>query len=325
MTAVRASGVGKRFQETTALDSVDLAIDEGEVRGLLGPNGAGKTTLLRILFGLIRPDSGTVELFDRPLDISVEGALDGVAGFVEDPSFYPYLPGRVNLELLTELDGSADAGRIDEVLEQVGLTGRGKDRVAGYSTGMKQRLGIAAALLRSPRLLLLDEPTAGLDPGGVREVASLVRQLSSDGVTILLSSHQIIEVEDICHTFTVLRRGNVVWDGTAQRLRAEAPASAYRMSTSDDERAMKLAESHQGVSALAPEGADLELSVKEGALDGYVVALGAAGVAVRRLELLASPVETMFFALTSEPQHQPSESTGSVEESADRAGAVADA
>ena len=121
------------------------------MRGLLGPNGAGKTTLLRLLFGLIAPDEGHIELFGRPLGSSEATNLDGVAGFVEEPTFYPYLPGRVNLELYAELDGGADAGRIDDVLEQVGLSARGGDRVSGYSTGMRQRLGIAAALLRSPR------------------------------------------------------------------------------------------------------------------------------------------------------------------------------
>jgi ABC-2 type transport system ATP-binding protein len=186
------------------------------------------------------------------------------------------------------------------VLELVGLARRAKDRVGGYSTGMKQRLGIAAALLRSPRLLLLDEPTAGLDPGGVREVASLVRELSADGVTILLSSHQIVEVEDVCHAFTVLRRGSVVWDGTAEQLRAQAPASAYRMASSDDERALSVAKNHPGVDALVADTGGLELSVREGVLDGYVLALGSAGVAVRRLELLSSPVESMFFTLTGE-------------------------
>ena len=305
MSAVRASGIQKRFLETVALDGVDLAIDEGEVRGLLGPNGAGKTTLLRILFGLVAPDAGEVELFGTPLDTAVPGALDGVAGFVEDPSFYPYLSGRVNLELLAELDGSRETDRIDTVLELVGLGRRGQDRVGGYSTGMKQRLGIAAALLRSPRLLLLDEPTAGLDPGGVREVASLVRELSADGVTILLSSHQIVEVEDICHTFTVLRRGSVVWDGTAEELRAQAPASAYRMVSSDDELALSVAKRHPGVDALAADIGGLELSVREGMLDGYVLALGSAGVAVRLLELLSSPVESMFFILTGEQGGQP--------------------
>ena len=138
----------------------------------------------------------------------------------------------------------------------------------------EQRLGIAAALPPAPRLLLLDEPTAGLDPGGAREVASLVRQLCSDGVTILLSSHQIVEVEDVCHSFTVISRGNVVWDGTADALRAQAPASAYRMSTSNDELALTVAARHPGVAALSSEHGGLELSVKEGTLDSYVLALG---------------------------------------------------
>jgi ABC-2 type transport system ATP-binding protein len=148
MPAIRATGVVKRFDTTCALDGVDLSVDHGEVRGLLGPNGAGKTTLLRILFGLVRPDAGAVELFDRPLDVSAPGALAGVAGFVEDPSFYPYFSGRANLELVAELDGN-DRDRIDEVLERVGLAGRAGDRVSGYSTGMKQRLGIASSLMRS--------------------------------------------------------------------------------------------------------------------------------------------------------------------------------
>jgi ABC-2 type transport system ATP-binding protein len=300
VTAVQAQSVVKRFEETCALDGVDLAVDEGEVRGLLGPNGAGKTTLLRILFGLIRADAGSVELFGRPLDVAQPDALDGVAGFVEDPTFYPYLSGRVNLELLAELDGGGSGRRIDGLLERVGLSGRGGDRVNGYSTGMIQRLGIAAALLRSPRLLMLDEPTAGLDPGGVREVGSLVRELTADGVTVLLSSHQIVEVEEICDSFTVLRKGQVAWDGPAALLRAQAPASAYRLFTSDDDRALSLAERHPGVGAVGSERGGLELTVEGQALDGFVLALGSAGVAIRRLELLASPVETMFFALTGE-------------------------
>ena len=298
---MRASGVVKRFEATLALDGVDLVVGEGEVRGLLGPNGAGKTTLLRVLFGLIRADAGSVELFDRPLDLSQSGALEGVAGFVEDPSFYPYLSGQANLELLAELDGSSSTAVIDRALERVGLASRRGDRVNGYSTGMKQRLGIAAALLRSPRLLLLDEPTAGLDPGGVREVGALVRELAADGVAILLSSHQIVEVEEVCDSFTIVRRGRVVWDGTAKRLRAEAAASPYRLQTSDDERALELARRHPGVEAAASERGGLELTVGASALDEFVLALGSAGVAVRQLELLASPVETMFFALTGEP------------------------
>jgi ABC-2 type transport system ATP-binding protein len=307
VAALRASGIVKRFEEICALDGVDLVVEEGQVRGLLGPNGAGKTTLLRILFGLVWPDAGGVELFGRSLRRFESGALEGVAGFVEDPSFYPYLPGRVNLELLAELDGRGAQARIEELLARVGLAGRGDDRVNGYSTGMKQRLGIAASLLRAPRLLLLDEPTAGLDPAGVRDMGALVRGLAADGVSILLSSHQIDEVEGICDSFTVLRRGRVVWDGTAEEMRAQAPASAYRVQTSDDARALEVAERHAGVRAVGSERGGLALSVADQSLDSYVLALGSAGVAVRRLELLASPVESMFFALTSDSEGAPSE------------------
>jgi ABC-2 type transport system ATP-binding protein len=302
VTALRASGIVKRFETVCALDGVDLVLEKGQVRGLLGPNGAGKTTLLRILFGLVRPDVGRVELFDRPLRWPESDALEGVAGFVEDPSFYPYLSGRVNLELLAELDGYAPAATIDDVLARVGLADRGDDRVNGYSTGMKQRLGIAASLLRAPRLLLLDEPTAGLDPAGVRDVGVLVRELAADGVSILLSSHQIDEVEGVCDSFTVLCRGRVVWDGTAEQLRQEAPASAYHLLTSDDARALELAVRHPGVLVASSQRGGLAISVHEQSLDAFVLALGAAGVAVRRLQMLASPVESMFFALTSETE-----------------------
>ena len=307
MAALRASGIAKRFEETCALDGVDLTLQTGQVRGLLGPNGAGKTTLLRVFFGLVRPDAGTVELFDRRLEWPEAEALADVAGFVEDPSFYPYLSGRVNLELLAELDGRATTARIDDVLARVGLAGRGDDRVNGYSTGMKQRLGIAASLLREPRLLLLDEPSAGLDPAGVRDMGALLHELADDGVTILLSSHQIVEVEEICDSFTILRRGHVVWDGTSEQLRAQAPASAYHMHTSDDARALEVAEQQHGVRATTSPGGGLAVAVDLGALDSYVLALGSAGVAVRGLELLASPVESMFFALTGDSERPPNE------------------
>jgi ABC-2 type transport system ATP-binding protein len=302
VAAVRASGLVKRFESTCAVDGVDLVVAQGEVRGLLGPNGAGKTTLLRLLFGLLTPDAGAVELFDRPLGAAEAVNLDGVAGFVEEPSFYPYLSGRVNLELLAELDRAPEArGRVEEVLERVGLEGRAGDRVSGYSTGMRQRLGIAAALLRNPKLLLLDEPTSGLDPAGVREVGGLLRRLASEGTAVLLSSHLIGATEDVCDSYTVLRRGRVVWSGSAAELREQAPGSAYRLQTSDDARTRGLAAQHPGVDLLhdAP-GSELRIAVASSALDPFVLELGRAGVAVRRLELLLSPLESMFFMLTGE-------------------------
>ncbi len=302
MPAVDARGLTKWFETTCALEGVALRVEPGEVHGLLGPNGAGKTTLLRLLFGLVAPDAGTIELFGAPLHGPGPLAVDGVSGFVEDPSFYPYLSGRANLELLAELDGDAAASRIEDVLAQVGLAERGSDRVSGYSTGMRQRLGIAASLLRAPRLLLLDEPTSGLDPAGVREVRALVRQLCAEGVAVLISSHLIGEIEDVCHRFTVLRRGRVVWNGTAAALRAQAPGSAYSVWTSDDRRALELAGFHAGVRASADPDGGLSVAADEQRLDSYVLALGQAGVAVRRLELVVSPLESMFFALTSEDE-----------------------
>ena len=301
VAAVRARGLVKRFETTCAVDGVDLVVEPGEVRGLLGPNGAGKTTLLRLLFGLLTPDAGEVELLGHPLGPPNAVHLNGVGGFVEAPAFYPYLSGRANLELLAALDrGTEDRGRVDEALARVGLSQRGADRVSGYSTGMRQRLGIAAALLRAPALLLLDEPTSGLDPAGVRDVGALLRRLAFEGVAVLVSSHLIGEIEGMCDSFTVLRHGRVVWSGSAARLREAAPGSAFRLLTSDDRRALELASGHGGVSITRSPAGELRLAARTGSLDAFVLELGHAGVAIRRLELLVSPLESMFFALTGE-------------------------
>ncbi len=307
MAAVQTSQVVKRYGETVAVNGVDLLVEPGEVRGLLGPNGAGKSTFLRMLLGLVEPDSGSIELLGRPLEDAATTALTGVGGFVEDPTFYPYLTGRVNLSLLARLDGERPSGHrrgadatVDSALERVGLERRGDDRVGGYSTGMRQRLGIAAALLRSPRLLLLDEPTSGLDPAGSRTIASLVRELSADGVAILLSSHQIGELERVCTTYTFLRHGEVAWDGTAAELEAQAPMSAFSLVTSDDEAAFALAEQHLGVRAQLSRRGGISLTARPDSIDAFVFALGDARVAVRRLELRVSPLESMFFALNTD-------------------------
>src|SRR5436853_2337327 len=209
---VEVRGLVKRYDEITAVDGVDLTVNVGDVYGYLGPNGAGKTTSLRMMLGLIRPTAGTVRLFGRDPWQSVR-ALDGVAGFVEAPTFYPYLSGRRNLELLAAFDGNGARARIEEALERVELSQRGDDRVGGYSHGMRQRLGIAAALLRDPRLLLLDEPTTGLDPGGMRDMRQLVRRLAGEGITIMLSSHLLAEVEEVCNRVAIIRSGKIVYEG----------------------------------------------------------------------------------------------------------------
>jgi len=299
-SAVRIRGLTKRYGDTVALDGIDLDVQRGELRGLLGPNGAGKTTLLRTMFGLIRPDAGSIELLGQRLGDRQTVPVTGVAGFVEEPAFYPYLSGYANLELLMALD-DVESPSIDETLERVGLAERARDRVAGYSTGMRQRLGIAASLLRNPRLLLLDEPTSGLDPGGSRAVSRLVRELSAQGVAVILSSHLIGELEALCHSYTIIRHGRVVWDADVSRLDADAPGSAFSLSTSDDARAVELARDWAGVEARFADGVPgIRLIVEPGALAGYVLTLGREQVAVLRLELLVSPLKSLFFSLTAD-------------------------
>src|SRR6266571_2934505 len=173
-----------------------------------------------MLLGLIRPTTGSIELFGRdPLEQGAR-ALDGVAGFVEGPRFYPYLSGRRNLRLLADYDDGDSRSRIEEVLELVELRDRAKDRVGGYSHGMRQRLGISASLLRAPRLLLLDEPTTGLDPAGMRDMRDLVRRLAAEGITVLLSSHLLGEVEELCNRVAIIRRGGIVYQGALRDLLA---------------------------------------------------------------------------------------------------------
>ena len=172
--AVEATGVSKTFGSVRAVDDITVRVAEGEVYGVLGPNGAGKTTFLRMLFGLIRPDAGTIRVLGKTWDECGVGVLDGVAGFIESPRFYPYLTGRQNLEGLALLDGGHRAGLLEEVLELVEMADRADEKVGGYSYGMRQRLGVAASLLREPRLLVLDEPANGLDPAGIRDMRALV-------------------------------------------------------------------------------------------------------------------------------------------------------
>ena len=182
---MRARGLVKRYDEVLAVDHIDLNVNAGDVYGFLGPNGAGKTTTLRMALGLITPSEGTVELFGRDPMRCGARALEGVAGFVEAPRFYPYLSAHKNLELLAALDGDGAPGRIEEVLAIVELAPRAKHKVGGFSHGMRQRLGIAAALLRRPRLLILDEPATGLDPAGMRDMRALIRRLADEQITVL--------------------------------------------------------------------------------------------------------------------------------------------
>src|SRR5262245_13585672 len=279
--ALEAVGVSKRYGDRDALCGVDLTAQPGQLHGLLGPNGAGKTTLMRVLLGLTRRDAGSVRMFGREM-ASNEAVLDGVAGLVETPSFYPYLSGRQNLSVLARLDGLASSlrrERIDAALEQVGLASQGNARVAGYSAGMRQRLGLAAVMIRSPRLLFLDEPTTSLDPRGAHDVRALIRRLADDGAAVVLSSHDMAEVEELCSTVTVMDHGRVIFSGKVDELRMRAPSTIHALQTSNDRRALELAAARTGMCVRPAADAGLEVRADAYALDAYVIALGGAGVA----------------------------------------------
>jgi ABC-2 type transport system ATP-binding protein len=296
--AVDAVDLTKRYGELIAVDDISLQVTQGEVYGVLGPNGAGKTTLLRMLFGLIRPDAGVLRVFGRTWEQAGPRMLDGVSGFIESPRFYPYLSGRRNLAGLGRLDGGTTAERIDEVLEIVDLVTRADDKVGSYSFGMRQRLGVAASLLRSPRLLVLDEPANGLDPAGIRDMRALVKRLAGSGLTVLLSSHDMNEVEEICDNVTIMRTGSVVFHGRIGELREQAPEQGHLLVTDDDERALGHAGRHPDLRVeLQPHGG-LIIRGPQPELDAYITTLVTRGIALRRLELTEAPLETLFFMLT---------------------------
>jgi len=295
---VAARGLVKRYGDLVAVDGVDLSVERGDVFGYLGPNGAGKTTSLRMLLGLIRPTSGSVHLFGRDVTIGAK-ALEGVAGFVEGPTFYPYLSARKNLLLLGDYDGRGVRSRIDEVLDIVDLRDRAKDKVGGYSHGMRQRLGIAASLLRDPRLLLLDEPTTGLDPAGMRDMRDLVRRLAHEGLTVLLSSHLLTEVEELCNRVAIIRKGKIVYEGPLAELKASAPVGGYRLRTTDAARARVVCASQGGVTDVRMvDETELRFVADESTVATLSLALGAAGIGITTLAPESVSLEELFLHLT---------------------------
>ena len=293
---VEVRGLVKRYGALTAVDNVDLTVNVGDVYGYLGPNGAGKTTSLRMMLGLIRPTEGTVRLFGRDPLVTVH-ALDGVAGFVEAPTFYPYLTARRNLELLAAYDGNGASARIDEALDTVELSGRARDRVGGYSHGMKQRLGIAGALLRDPKLLMLDEPATGLDPAGMRDMRRLIQRLAQQGITVVLSSHQLAEVEELCNRVAIVRKGTIVYEGAIAELKRSA-GTTYRLETTDDERALAVCRAQNGINDARVQHGRIAFAADERAVAELSQALVEAGALIRMLSPQTVTLEDLFFSLT---------------------------
>ncbi|PNE37673.1 ABC transporter ATP-binding protein [Streptomyces noursei] len=306
LLAVRARGITKWFGDVVALDGVDLDVTQGQIHGLVGPNGAGKTTLLGLLLGLAVADSGSLAILGAPVGRALD-APDGVAGFVDGPGLYPSLTARQNLAALAALRGDdARTTAIDDALAQVGLTDVADDRARGFSLGMRQRLGLAAALLTKPRLLVLDEPSNGLDPAGKKHVHGVLTRLATDGTGVVLSSHRMDDVEALCSDVSILAAGRVVFSGPLSKLAAEERELDYRVRTSDAHAARRLAAETAGIRLVDDAGArhDAQVLVVRApvpALDELVVRLVRAGIAVRELSPVVSPLEAAFLALT-EPE-----------------------
>ena len=299
-----ARGIVKSFGDVIALDGVDLDVAPGRVHGLVGPNGAGKTTLLALLLGLAQADTGALEIFGSPVR---RGATlpAGVAGFVDGPGLYPSLTARRNLAALAHLQGDGTGG-IDDALERVGLTDVADDRVRGFSLGMRQRLGLAAALLTTPRLLVLDEPANGLDPGGTRHVHRVLSELAAGGTAIVLSSHRMDDLAALCTDITLLARGRVVFSGPIGALAGGPDELDYRLRTSDPGAARRIAAALPGIDVLpndelGPRRDAGALLVRAAAttLDELVARLVSAGIGVRELSPVVPPLEAAFLALTA--------------------------
>jgi ABC-2 type transport system ATP-binding protein len=294
MIPVETNGLTRRYGDLVAVDDVSLSVRSGEVYGFLGPNGAGKTTTLRMLLGLVRPTAGQVRLFGRAP--ATAGYLARVGALIEGPGFYPYLSGRENLRVLARY-GGAPRARVEAVLELVDLAGRAKDRYGTYSMGMKQRLGVAAALLKDPRLLILDEPTNGLDPAGMADMRTLVRRLGASGCTVLLSSHLLGEVQQTCDRVGVINAGRLVAESTVAELRG---AAALRVVADPLDRAAARARALVGDSAVRVDGTALEVDVPPERAAWLNAELVADGIAVSELRLAERDLEKVFFELTGE-------------------------
>jgi ABC-2 type transport system ATP-binding protein len=289
---VRTQGLTKMYGEHAAVDAIGLTVRRGEVYGFLGPNGAGKTTTLRMLLGLVRPTSGTATVLGRPP--GTPDATADIGALVEGPGFLPYLSGGDNLRVLARYRGLADDD-VERVLERVDLAARGRDRFKSYSMGMKQRLGVAAALLGDPQLLILDEPTNGLDPAGVNDMRRLVADLSAAGQTVLLSSHLLTEVQEICDRVGVISRGRLIIEAPVSELRG---GSRLLVRADPADMALAVAMRLAGDGAVTVAGDRLEVRLDPLRAAELTRALVEAGADVHEVRPSERSLEEVFFEMT---------------------------
>ena len=300
---VETEGLTKRFGDRTAVDRVDLHIPRGSAFGYLGPNGAGKTTLIRMLLGLTQPSAGSYRLLDRAMPQERRAALARVGAIVEEPSFYKHLTGRENLWIIAAAREPAAHGRIAPALERVGLSDRADDRVSTYSQGMRQRLGLARCLLADPELLILDEPTNGLDPAGIQEFRGFVRTLVDEGRTVVLSSHLLDEVEKICDHVAIVDRGRIIVQGPISEL-AHGDEATITIGCDSPAGARAALDDGLPVASVEEVAGGLEIVLKPDAQVEQVAAeinraLVQAGIAVHRLDPGRVSLEHRFLEITS--------------------------
>ncbi|MEV3871045.1 ABC transporter ATP-binding protein [Streptomyces sp. NPDC049906] len=300
---IETRGLTKRYRGgQRAVDRLDLSVPAGTVFGFLGPNGSGKTTTIRMLMGLIEPTEGSAHLLGLPVPRAARTVLPQVGALIEGPAPYGFLTGRDNLLRYDSADPTADPrtrrARVDEALDRVGLTAAAGKRARAYSLGMKQRLGLAATLLRPRRLLVLDEPTNGLDPQGMREIRTLVRELAADGTTVFLSSHLLDEIEQVCTHAAVMARGRLITQGRVSELAANARGRLLVTTPDPADAARVLKE--RGLTDVTVDGDRVAADPPAGELAEVTAALVAAGVRVRGLGVERGSLEDAFVALTGE-------------------------
>ncbi len=300
--AIKTVGLTRRFGSHVAVNGVGLEVPRGAVFGFLGPNGSGKTTTIRLLLGLMTPNAGSVEMLGGTVPTHAKEVLPHVGTLVEGPAFHPYLSGYDNLRRLDEFDASTDSrtskNRVNAALERVGLTAAARKNYRRYSLGMKQRLGLAAALLRPRELLILDEPTNGLDPQGTREVRTLVRELASDGTTVLVSSHLLAEIEQVATHVGIMSAGRLLRQGPLEEVLQAADAT-LRVETPQAQLAVGILED-LGLTVTSRSAGDVVVRLADEAPERINAALVNAGVAVRGLRVERPALEDFFVQLTGE-------------------------
>jgi ABC-2 type transport system ATP-binding protein len=301
--AIETSALTKRFGERTALDGIDLQVPRGCAFGFLGPNGAGKTTMIRTLLGLTRASAGSMSVLGYPVPARRAVALERVGAIVEEPRFHPHLTGRENLRLVAAVRGAETDARIDPALARVGLSARAQEKVKSYSMGMRQRLGVARCLLADPLLLVLDEPTNGLDPGGIQEFREMIRAMvEQEGRTVFISSHLLDEVEKTCDAAAIVDRGKIVTQGTIADLAAGGDARHELLVGVDDpERALAVLDGIEQVREARRSDEGLLVVLAGGPQTAAAVnaRLVSAGLAVMRLEPVRHSLEQRFLQITA--------------------------